>query len=235
MLVIDGVSRDRTVEIVKSFGSDAVRVFCERDSGIYDAMNKGLRWFSGDAVGFLGSDDTFHSPSVSRVACGSASGRRRRLRQSARCEGSSEQTSPEDVQARPLSPTRVSARLDAAPPDILCAAPCGRRSRAVRYPIQNWRGLRLCPSHDGIARFSSSLHPQDPRRFSSWRGQLKRFLSLHSCSQSRSIGCASPPARHRLCRRGFFPEARKKLHANSLALMTSGSSELWGERRSAFL
>jgi glycosyltransferase len=61
MLVIDGVSRDRTVEIVNSFGSQDIRVFSEPDSGIYDAMNKGLRWYSGDAVGFLGSDDTFHS------------------------------------------------------------------------------------------------------------------------------------------------------------------------------
>lgn len=64
MLVIDGVSSDRTVEIANSFGSEDIRVFCERDSGIYDAMNKGLRWFSGDAVGFLGSDDTFHSSSA---------------------------------------------------------------------------------------------------------------------------------------------------------------------------
>jgi glycosyltransferase len=62
LLIIDGVSRDRTVEIANSFGSSAVRVFCERDGGIYDAMNKGLRWFGGDAVGFLGSDDTFHGP-----------------------------------------------------------------------------------------------------------------------------------------------------------------------------
>jgi glycosyltransferase involved in cell wall biosynthesis len=61
LLIVDGVSRDRTLEIVNSFGSKAIRVFCERDSGIYDAMNKGLRLFSGDAVGFLGSDDTFHS------------------------------------------------------------------------------------------------------------------------------------------------------------------------------
>jgi glycosyltransferase len=61
LLIIDGASRDRTLEIVNSFGSKAIRVFCENDSGIYDAMNKGLRRFSGDAVGFLGSDDTFHN------------------------------------------------------------------------------------------------------------------------------------------------------------------------------
>jgi glycosyltransferase len=60
MLVIDGASSDATLKIVESFGSDAIRVFSEKDLGVYDAMNKGFRLFSGDAVGFLNSDDTFH-------------------------------------------------------------------------------------------------------------------------------------------------------------------------------
>lgn len=61
LLIIDGVSRDRTVEIARSFQSDQIRILSEKDSGIYDAMNKGLRLFNGDAVGFIGSDDTFHN------------------------------------------------------------------------------------------------------------------------------------------------------------------------------
>jgi glycosyltransferase len=60
MLVIDGASSDATLKIVESFGSDAIRVFSEKDLGVYDAMNKGFRLFSGDAVGFLNSDDTFY-------------------------------------------------------------------------------------------------------------------------------------------------------------------------------
>jgi glycosyltransferase len=60
MLVIDGASDDATLKIVESFGSDAIRVFSENDHGVYDAMNKGFHLFSGDAVGFLNSDDTFH-------------------------------------------------------------------------------------------------------------------------------------------------------------------------------
>jgi glycosyltransferase len=60
MLVIDGASSDATLKIVESFGSDAIRVFSENDKGVYDAMNKGLHLFAGDAVGFLNSDDTFH-------------------------------------------------------------------------------------------------------------------------------------------------------------------------------
>jgi glycosyltransferase len=69
MLVIDGGSSDETLKIVESFGSDAIRVFSERDKGVYDAMNKGFRLFQGDVVGFLNSDDTFHdSNALSDIA-----------------------------------------------------------------------------------------------------------------------------------------------------------------------
>jgi glycosyltransferase len=64
MLVVDGASTDATVKIVESFGSSDIRIVSERDMGVYDAMNKGLRLFTGDAVGFLNSDDTFHDPAV---------------------------------------------------------------------------------------------------------------------------------------------------------------------------
>src|SRR6202140_1847761 len=62
MLVVDGGSTDATLKVVASFGSDAIRVVSEKDDRVYDAMNKGLRRFQGDAVGFLNSDDTFHDP-----------------------------------------------------------------------------------------------------------------------------------------------------------------------------
>jgi glycosyltransferase len=64
MLIIDGVSSDATLRIVESFGSQAIRVFSEKDRGVYDAMNKGLQLFEGDVVGFLNSDDTFHDSST---------------------------------------------------------------------------------------------------------------------------------------------------------------------------
>lgn len=61
LVIIDGASTDNTVEIARSFHAPNIRIFSEKDRGIYDAMNKGLRLFQGDAVGFLGSDDTFSS------------------------------------------------------------------------------------------------------------------------------------------------------------------------------
>jgi len=59
LIIIDGASSDRTVEIARSFQSPGIRIISERDHGIYDAMNKGLRLFDGDAIGFIGADDTF--------------------------------------------------------------------------------------------------------------------------------------------------------------------------------
>lgn len=64
MLVVDGVSKDATLKIVESFGSSEIRVISEPDKGVYDAMNKGLHSFKGDAIGFLNSDDTFHDDSA---------------------------------------------------------------------------------------------------------------------------------------------------------------------------
>lgn len=64
LVVIDGGSEDETVHIARSFEHPAIRIFSEPDDGIYDAMNKGLAAYSGDAVGFLNSNDTFHDPEV---------------------------------------------------------------------------------------------------------------------------------------------------------------------------
>lgn len=60
ILVVDGASKDATLKIAESFGSSEIRVISELDKGVYDAMNKGLHLFTGDAIGFLNSDDTFH-------------------------------------------------------------------------------------------------------------------------------------------------------------------------------
>lgn len=60
-IIIDGASCDETVPIVKSNINSKIKLISEPDSGIYDAMNKGLNLASGDIVGFLNSDDVFAS------------------------------------------------------------------------------------------------------------------------------------------------------------------------------
>jgi len=60
LLVIDGASTDDTLQVVRSFARDGLTIVSEPDRGLYDAMNKGLASFHGDAVGFLNADDRFH-------------------------------------------------------------------------------------------------------------------------------------------------------------------------------
>lgn len=64
LIVVDGQSSDRTCEVARRFADPRIVIRSEPDDGIYDAMNKGLRWFRGDAIGFLNADDRFHDETV---------------------------------------------------------------------------------------------------------------------------------------------------------------------------
>ena len=61
-IVIDGASRDDTMAQVRAHGQHLGRFISEPDSGIYDAMNKGLELASGEFVGFLNADDMLAHP-----------------------------------------------------------------------------------------------------------------------------------------------------------------------------
>lgn len=63
-IIIDGGSTDGTMEVVLSYESTIAKVVSESDEGIYDAMNKGLRFATGEVVGFLNSDDLLSDSSV---------------------------------------------------------------------------------------------------------------------------------------------------------------------------
>lgn len=66
-LIIDGGSTDDTIDIVKSYESEfsgRLKWVSEKDQGIYDAMNKGIKMASGDVVGILNSDDYFTSDDI---------------------------------------------------------------------------------------------------------------------------------------------------------------------------
>lgn len=69
LVVVDGCSTDRTLDIIGEYKSPQLSLRSEPDKGIYDALNKGLRRFTGDAVGALNADDAFHDAFVlSRIA-----------------------------------------------------------------------------------------------------------------------------------------------------------------------
>jgi glycosyltransferase involved in cell wall biosynthesis len=59
VIVVDGGSTDKTVDLVRSKNLPDVRIISEPDRGIGDAWNKGLRLCSGDIIGILNSDDYY--------------------------------------------------------------------------------------------------------------------------------------------------------------------------------
>lgn len=68
-LVIDGGSKDGTLDVVKRHRDRISKFISEPDRGIYDAMNKGIGLATGDVVGFLNADDLYaHGDVLSRVA-----------------------------------------------------------------------------------------------------------------------------------------------------------------------
>lgn len=72
-LVVDGLSTDSTMEIVRKYADQYpyIRWVSEKDYGIYDAMNKGIDLADGEWIYFLGSDDTLHDDSVLEKILGS--------------------------------------------------------------------------------------------------------------------------------------------------------------------
>lgn len=63
-LIVDGASRDNTLQLLAERPNPRRIVSSEPDKGIYDAMNKGLGMARGEYVIFLNAGDAFHSPNV---------------------------------------------------------------------------------------------------------------------------------------------------------------------------
>jgi len=67
-IVIDGGSTDGTLNIIHKYSQAIDYWVSEKDSGVYDAMNKGIRLATGKWINFMNSGDTYYSPEViSRV------------------------------------------------------------------------------------------------------------------------------------------------------------------------
>lgn len=63
-IVVDGASKDKSLTIIQEYAAKMphLRWISERDHGLYDAMNKGLRMATGDFVQFLNAGDWLHAP-----------------------------------------------------------------------------------------------------------------------------------------------------------------------------
>jgi glycosyltransferase involved in cell wall biosynthesis len=68
-IIVDGGSTDTTLDIISDFPHVA-KVISEKDQGIYDAMNKGIRMATGDVIGILNSDDVYTNPGVLSAVAG---------------------------------------------------------------------------------------------------------------------------------------------------------------------
>lgn len=73
-IIIDGESSDRTLFILDSYRVSfqekniIFKIISEKDNGIYDAMNKGIRNATGELIGILNSDDWYENNALSEVA-----------------------------------------------------------------------------------------------------------------------------------------------------------------------
>lgn len=65
-IIVDGGSTDGTLKILKKYPH--LRVISEPDSGVYDAMNKGIRMARGNVIGLLNSDDFYENGSIRAAA-----------------------------------------------------------------------------------------------------------------------------------------------------------------------
>ena len=59
-IIVDGASKDHTLEIVNKYHDRINKVTSEIDKGLYDAMNKGIQLATGDYLCFLNAGDKFH-------------------------------------------------------------------------------------------------------------------------------------------------------------------------------
>lgn len=66
-IIVDGLSKDSTMQIVKEYEQKyqgKLRYISEKDTGLYDAMNKGIKIATGDIIGILNSDDIYAHENV---------------------------------------------------------------------------------------------------------------------------------------------------------------------------
>lgn len=74
-IIVDGVSKDKTVEVAKSYAKAfeeregrSLRIISEPDKGMYDALNKGVKMAHGEIIGSINTDDWYEPTAVEKMA-----------------------------------------------------------------------------------------------------------------------------------------------------------------------
>ena len=78
-IVVDGLSKDDTMDIVREYEprfNGRMRYVSEKDSGLYDAMNKGIKMATGEVVGIINSDDFYHRKDIIQLVAETMSDKR---------------------------------------------------------------------------------------------------------------------------------------------------------------
>jgi len=135
-IVVDGGSKDGTLEVVKEYAarpaspvrpaSLVIKFISERDRGMYDAINKGIKMATGDVVGILNADDVLASDeTLAKIA--------------AQFEGTGNgEQGTERIDAL-YADIRFVTRQDAASPSGESLS-CLRKAKTVRYcSAARWR------------------------------------------------------------------------------------------------
>ena len=63
-IIVDGKSSDDTLKIISKYDDKRIRLISEKDKGLYDAMNKGIKLATGDIIGTINSDDILASEDI---------------------------------------------------------------------------------------------------------------------------------------------------------------------------
>lgn len=78
-IVVDGLSKDNTMDIVREYEprfNGRMRYVSEKDNGLYDAMNKGIKMATGEVVGIINSDDFYHRKDIIQLVAETMSNKR---------------------------------------------------------------------------------------------------------------------------------------------------------------
>ena len=69
-IIVDGMSTDNTLNIIEQYKplfGERLKIISEKDNGLYDAMNKGIKYATGELIGIINSDDWYEFDAVKNV------------------------------------------------------------------------------------------------------------------------------------------------------------------------